>query len=502
MRPPAPSRHLALAVALLLAMAALRLHNLTLQEPFIDEGAHVQRARVVWSFEEHPGRFANGKLLLYYWLGVFELPPITALWVARAAIALASLLTGAGVYALGQAFGGAGAGALALGTYALLPLAFFFERIALADPFAALFMVLAVWQSVRFARRPTLRAALVVGLLSAAATLAKLTMGLVPLMPVIAALVAAVPSGTPWRERAQVCHNRYGRGLALVVAIVTLCWLPILIPAGIAHLRGDPFTVVNAANLTDLADPRPMAELRTAIPAIARYTSAPLLAVAAFAAAWLMRRARRDEALRANTAVLIAWLVLIALLPPIASQNVRTRYFMPLAAPLSVLLGWVGWALWRSRGPFIRLIAAAGAALWLAGFAIPFALQTVRNPDELTLPPRDAAVFLGGNFSGEAMRRAATLLETVEPSGPVIAERATCDMLAFFTARPITCAGNILRPVELLDAPVSYVILNGHEPQPERLGLVWELLAEYERPELRALAGVTRTVQVWRVRAP
>src|SRR5690606_39897308 len=65
------------------------------------------------------------------------------------------------------------------------------------------------------------------------------------------------------------------------------------------------------------------------------------------------------------------------------------------------------------------------------------------------LPPRDAAVFLGGNFSGEAMRRAATLLETVEPSGPVIAERATCDMLAFFTARPITCAGNILRPVEL-----------------------------------------------------
>ena len=35
--------------------------------------------RVVWSFDEHPGRFANGKLLLYYRLGLFELPPISAM---------------------------------------------------------------------------------------------------------------------------------------------------------------------------------------------------------------------------------------------------------------------------------------------------------------------------------------------------------------------------------------------------------------------------------------
>ena len=117
MRSPAPPRHLALVVALLLVMAAIRLHNLTLQEPFIDEGAHVQRARVVWSFDEHPGRFANGKLLLYFWLGLFELPPISALWIARTAIALASLLTGAGVYAVGRIFGGERAGVAALAVF-------------------------------------------------------------------------------------------------------------------------------------------------------------------------------------------------------------------------------------------------------------------------------------------------------------------------------------------------------------------------------------------------
>jgi hypothetical protein len=501
-RPRTPARHLALAVALLLLMAAIRLHNLTLQEPFIDEGAHVQRARVVWSFDEHPGRFANGKLLLYYWLGLFELPPISALWIARTAIALASLLTGAAVYAIARMAGSAGAGALALAAYAVLPLAFFFERMALADPFAAMFAALAVWQSVRFARRPTVRAAIAVGLLCAAATLAKLTTGLVPLIPLAAALACFPPRGNNrsvwWYE----WRRRYGTGIALAWGIVVLCWLPVVVPAAVAQVRGDPFTLVNGANLADLGEPAPLAELRAAIPAIARYTSAPLLVGSGAALIGLAWRARRDPSLRTWAAALIAWTVLLALLPPVASRNVRTRYFMPLAAPLSVTAGCTAWVLWRARRPLIRLAVASASAIWLAGFAIPFALTAVRTPDDLRLPPNDAAVFLGGNFAGDAMREAARLIDAADPSVLVLADRATCDMLTFFTARPITCADDIARPVELLNAPESYVVLNGHEPQPERLRLVWELVGEFERPALQERAGVTRTVQVWRVRAP
>lgn len=502
MRSPVPTKHLALVVALLLIMAAIRLHNLTLQEPFIDEGAHVQRARVVWSFDEHPGRFANGKLLLYYWLGIFELPPISALWIARAAIALASLVTGSAVYALGRLFHGSWAGVIALAFYALLPLAFFFERIALADPFAAVFMTLAVWQSVRFARHPTLRAALLLGGFSAGATLAKLTMGLVPLIPFIATLAysaAQAPRRSAWWR---AWWQRYGPGLALTLAVVALCWLPIVIPAALAHLRGDPFTLVNAANLVDLSDPDPLAELRTAIPSIARFTSAPLLAAATLAIGWMLWRARRARCGLGWTAVLVAWIVLIALLPPVASQNIRTRYFMPLAAPLSVTLGWAVSALWNTRQHVMRMALAAGVALWLGGFALPFAWRAAHAPRDLALPPKDAAVFLGGNFAGDAMRQAVALVEPLDSSVPVVADRATCDMLHFFSARPITCTSSIAHPVELLDAPLSYVILNGHEPQPERLGLVWELVSEFERPTLQELAGVTRTVQVWRVSAP
>lgn len=502
MRSPAPPRHLALVVALLLVMAAIRLRNLTLQEPFIDEGAHVQRARVVWSFDEHPGRFANGKLLLYFWLGLFELPPISALWIARAAVALASLLTGAGVFAVGRIFGGERAGVAALAVYAVLPLAFFFERMALADPFAALFMALAAWQSVRFARRPGLRTAFAVGLLSAAATLAKLTMGPVPLLPFVTTIAYSAAHGPAGRAWWQAWWRRYRSGLALVIAIVALCWLPIVIPAALAHLRGDPFTLVNAANLADPTAPDPLAELQSAIPALARYTSAPLLAAAALAIGWLLWRSLRDRPTRPFAWALIAWTILVALFPPLASQNVRTRYFMPLAVPLSVALGWAIAALWNTRQRVIRLSVAAGSAIWLAAFAIPFAATAVRAPHDLTLPRKDAAVYLGGNFAGDAMRQAAALLETLDASAPVLADRATCDMLYFFTARPVTCAADIAHPLELLDAPLSYVILNGHEPQPEPLGLVWELVATFERPRLHELAGVTRTVEVWRVRAP
>lgn len=501
MRSRAPSRHLALVVAMLLIMAAIRLHNLTLQEPFIDEGAHVQRARVVWSFDEHPARFANGKLLLYFWLGLFELPPISALWIARAAIALVSLLTGAGVYALGRMFGGEWAGVAALGIYAVLPLAFFFERMALADPFAAVFMALAAWQSLRFARRPHLRTAFGAGLLSAAATLAKLTMAPVPLLPFVTTIAYSAAHGPTGRAWWQAWRRRYASGLVLVIAIVALCWLPVVIPAALAHLRGDPFTLVNAANLTDPTDPDPLAELHTAIPAIARYTSAPLLVAAILAVGWLLWRSGRDRPARAFAWSLIVWIALIALFPPLASQNVRSRYFMPLAVPLSVALGSAIAALWNTRQRVLRMSIAAAGAVWLAAFAIPFAATSVRAPDDLSLPRKDAAVYLGGNFAGDAMRQAAALVDTLDASALVLADRATCDMLYFFTTRPVTCAADIAHPVELLDAPLSYVILNGHEPQPEQLGLVWELVDTFERPLLQELAGVTRTVQIWRVRA-
>ena len=51
----------------------------TCKNPYVDEGFHIKRAGLVWNFDVNPGRFAHGKVLLYFWLGLFETGPETAL---------------------------------------------------------------------------------------------------------------------------------------------------------------------------------------------------------------------------------------------------------------------------------------------------------------------------------------------------------------------------------------------------------------------------------------
>ena len=124
-------------VALLLIHLLIRSHHITALEPYVDEGSHLVRGAAVWHFETHPARLAHGKLLTYFWLGLFEGPPSTALVVGRLSIALFSTLTAATIYLLGRWWQNHRTGLLALMIYACWPLAFFFERMALADPFAA-----------------------------------------------------------------------------------------------------------------------------------------------------------------------------------------------------------------------------------------------------------------------------------------------------------------------------------------------------------------------------
>ncbi|HEX3053891.1 MAG TPA: hypothetical protein VHP83_24760, partial [Aggregatilineaceae bacterium] len=59
--------HLILVIVLLWIAFVVRVHAITGQEPFIDEGYHVHRALKVWHFESHPAQESHGKFLLYFW---------------------------------------------------------------------------------------------------------------------------------------------------------------------------------------------------------------------------------------------------------------------------------------------------------------------------------------------------------------------------------------------------------------------------------------------------
>lgn len=473
-----PSKHLILVVVLLLLQLFLRAHALTNQEPFIDEGYHVSRAVHVWDFDSHPARTANGKLLLYFWLGLFDLQPITALYVSRTAIALISLVGGAAIYALGRLIGSRRVGMLALGLYAILPLALFFERMALADPFAAAFASLLAWRSLIFVRRPRWSEGVLIGLFCACAMLAKLTMGLIPL--VTAAAIFFFP-----------VHQRklrlYLPGLIIAACVVILLWLPILIPAWLAR-DTDPFVLINPQNLQQIEEAAPIADLWGQLPQISAYTSTNLLTAGGIALVWLLvRRSSRPAAL-----FILVWLVVIVILPTMASKDMRSRYLMPLAGPLVLVIALAVERLWRQHQSIIRGAIIASSAIWLISFVLPFIRTILVDPMSLELSPRDTQNYLSGNFAGDAFRQTAALLEQINPDS-IYASYGTCQALFFFTTRPVHCLDDSAHPVELRNHPVSYVIFNGHEPPPDQLGLDWELLAEYERPR------VDRVVTVWRV---
>ena len=74
-RAPRTFMQWSLIVGLLLLHFYLRTHHILNLPAYIDEGFHVKRASWVWDFKTNPGHFAHGKVLLYFWLGLFESPP-------------------------------------------------------------------------------------------------------------------------------------------------------------------------------------------------------------------------------------------------------------------------------------------------------------------------------------------------------------------------------------------------------------------------------------------
>lgn len=130
--------------AILLLVAAtlfltLRLTNLALLPPYVDEGLHIHRALAVLE-AGHPLIYTEGGKFLQVWLSV----PAVAwssdpLWAARLVTALAGLLSANGCYLLGRRLFGRGeVGGLAAWLYLVAPYALFLDRLVLNDGLLAM----------------------------------------------------------------------------------------------------------------------------------------------------------------------------------------------------------------------------------------------------------------------------------------------------------------------------------------------------------------------------
>lgn len=531
--PARPTRQLTLLLVALVLLGgfALRAYNIGAVPVFVDEYNHIRRAQVAYDFDYNPMQTSHGKLLFYYWIGLFDPEGPGTLAVSRWANALISLLTGAAAGATARRLFGPRAVLPAVAFYALVPFAVFFDRTALADPLAGALASLAAWASIVLVQRPTVRHGLGAGVVITAAVLAKLTTAFVVGLPLVAALLLGPPQ-PPYespglRDRARALWARYRRAWVPAAVVFAVVWAGVLALAVQSARAGhntyvmDTHLVQQERTVEDLLvekwhDLRDRGEF---------LISAPLsVAMVALLAVLLRRRPRPGL-------YALAWLVAIWLPNLAFADDVQSRYLMAGVGALAALFAGemvaAGDALAelaaRRPTPLARERATAALAgvillVWAAGFALPFDVRASTDPTALALPWRDHHDYFSYIYNAWGIREALAWLEDhgerLDGSVPVVgvvnhcgppnlyvtdAHRWRClDRWGFPGAR---MPSDVTRWRPVMDAvrsgPFVYVIseypaILPPDAPPDDGPLRWELQATFPRPH----GGIT--FAVWR----
>lgn len=494
-------------VCLLWLQFFLRSHNILAQDPYVDEGFHITRAGVVWDFGTHPGRFAHGKILLYFWLGLFEADRQHVLLTSRLGMAIFSLVSAATLYLLGRLLHSSRVGLMALGLYTIFPYSFFFERMTFADPFAAGLALLALWRSLVFVRRPTWTQSAVLGVLLGLTTLAKLTTGLFPAIAFVAALFYFEWKSVPLLPQIRLFTERYFLPLALAALIVILMWLPIVIPAYLVKDSADPFTLVDKVAYEEgKRDFGAYTYLERVLPEIDDFVQGEFLIVVVAALAFWAGSVPKRQQIQ-SVLLLLSTMLLLASLTLLFANIVSSRYFMPLSAPMVLLVALLMSDLWERRA---HRYAAMGLGMfmgiWGVTFATPFLNTAMTDPLQVPFTPRytNHTEYIAGYLTGDiAIREAAAYLNQVEPAPPIYANWMICKLLGFYTEHDVICLGNFTAVGDfnrLLREGVepheeAYVVFAGF-PQffKDYEWLTWESAGEFPR------RLINRPVRVWRVK--
>lgn len=156
-----------LLLLIILFYFLLRLPNLTLQPIFADEAIYIRWAQIAKA--EESLRFISlqdGKTPLFIWamapfLMLFEDP----LFAGRLLSVIAGLFTLLGVYKIGQRFFNQRVGLIGATLVAITPFMIFFDRMALVDSMLTAFTVWSVYFGLKLADKPSLKTAIILGIL-------------------------------------------------------------------------------------------------------------------------------------------------------------------------------------------------------------------------------------------------------------------------------------------------------------------------------------------------
>lgn len=384
-------------IAILWIHLGLRLHNLLSFPPLVDEADHIAWARDLYDLHPFTGA-ANGRLFGLWWMALFGLDGDGALAVARAATVLFSLITVAVIFDLGRRLVTREAGILGAVIYSAAPYAFFYDRLALVDPYVTGWGALALWFAVRHARRPRDGDALAAGLALAGAIAAKATGIMLVPIPALAALL--LTPGQIWRQRA--------RGLAITYGALAAVWGPFYL---LLRQRGYAYfdtatTVVGSNRLASILDRLPgNIEGLWLIDRV--YFSLPVLLITLALVVYLL--ARRP---RAGLFLLAALLIPLGGLLASATM-LSARYFLFHLPALVLLMAAGSAAVFEDLRRRVRLPRTTILLLWevwIIVFVAAFLRDYRRDPAALDLPPLDRLETITSDASGFALGETADYL--------------------------------------------------------------------------------------------
>jgi hypothetical protein len=402
-------------IGVLLLAAILRLTALTRLPLFGDEALHLGWVHQVLAGNIF-GHLIDNKWLLPITLVIFYPAGPEALWLTRALAGLAGLLTTAACIALGRSVDRPVTGLAAGLLYALQPLAVFHERQTLTQPQMIAYLTISAVLTVRLMRRPSVRLAVLQGVLLAAAYLTT-AMALPYLIVPLAALI--LPAGQATRRRA----------LAAQVGSLVLAGALIGLVQGTASLYGFaplPNFQPGLSNsiLGHLTEPETLARFLTDVgitaDALYHYVGPVVPALVGVAIIAAIRRDRPRETLFLSLPA-IALAAVPFLIRRVTSEDVLVpRYFMVNLPALSVLAAMglntlVNWL--RSRRAVLGNWAAGLIVTAVAVPALWFDGTLIRDPRAVSLPRVDREYQYGGTFAYDLRPVCDDLLAIWEENG-------------------------------------------------------------------------------------
>jgi hypothetical protein len=411
-------------VIVLLAQLFLRAHQITNLPVFIDEDNHMVRAARVHQLEDHPAELSHGKFLLYVLLATVDLNERgTALHLARTLVALTSLLTSVLIFVLLRRLTRSiPIALLGMSLYVLVPYAFFFERMALADPFAAALGTLTLYVSLRLVEKPTYAWAALVGACAAVTVAAKLTLAFSVGFPPLALLML----DANWRGNLR----RFFPLMLTSVAVFVVLWLPVLIPAraSIVDETAEDFVLVNTELLENQpnSDPLPtkVVQVGSKLGIWASWPMALVLVGLCSVALWKSPRV----ALFLLACLVLAWIPSVVIV-----RNSQSRYLMS-GLPLLITLAGLGLSLLGRRAiPW----AALGLAAWAILFALPYARTLITDPPAVHVPPLDNRNYFWDLYNGYGNREAMLYLEE-NGGGSVMVMTKMCAQMDLYQDESVT----------------------------------------------------------------